>query len=163
VINSWTAAAFPISSAVPRTHLEFVAHILEERLDPYPPADGVFGITAEVRDLTRGPALVLVGTFRPDVGGGWEDEYATRVAELVAAAPPSPFFEGFLKRFRAVSLLAESSPEAEARRLAVELGAGRIPRDLGAELRSLDPAAITSAAGQLGPPRMLRFGPPDGG
>jgi len=163
VINSWTAAAYPAPRGIPRTQLEFVAHILEEQLDPYPPADGVFGIEAEVRDLAAGPVLVVIGTFRPDVGGGWEDRFADRVDELIAGAPPSPFFESFLKRFRAHTLLAEPAPEDEARRLVSEFGLGRVPRDLAAEISLLEPSAVTATIRRLGPPRMLRFGPPQGG
>jgi hypothetical protein len=159
VTSAWLAVAYPAPSDLPRTHLEFVAHLLQEELDPVPPTPDRYGIDVRIEETPRGPVLVVEASVVPEAAATWESRILDTVERLATETLAEDFFRWRRRRFRAERLLDESAPEAEAARITADLvREGRV-RDLGVEIWRLDGQALLNAVGSLGPPRILLLGP----
>lgn len=159
VTSTWLAVAYPAPAALSRTHLELVAHLLEEELDPTPPNPDRYDVDVRIEETPRGPVLVVEASVVPEAAASWESRILGAVERMGSEAPAEDFFRWRRRRFRAERLLAESAPEAEARRITQDLLRDGRVRDLGVEIWGLDAAALLAAARSLGPPRILVLGP----
>ncbi len=159
VTNTWISVAYPAPAALPRTHLEVVAHLLMEELDPTPPAADRFDLDVRLQETPRGSVLVVEALVFPGAAAAWEARILAVVERLASEPIGEDFFRWRRRRFRTARLLEESAPEVEARRITADmLREGRV-RDLGVEIWSLDARALLSAARSLGPPRVFVLGP----
>lgn len=164
VTNGLIGAAFPARGDAPRTALEFVAHQLELLLNPVPRDPGLFG-EAEVRleDHPEGPLVVVEAAVLPEDQERWEGRIEDAFDALAERYRDASFLTLHRQHFRNVRLLEQSVPEAEGRRIALDLlRHGRV-RDLAAELSSLTAEQVVRAIESLGEPRMLVYGPRLGG
>jgi len=159
VTSTWMAVAYPAPAALSRTHLELVAHLLEEELDPTPPNPDRYDVDVRIEETPRGPVLVVEASVIPEAAASWESRILGAVERMGSEAPAEDFFRWRRRRFRAERLLAESAPEAEARRITEDLLRDGRARDLGVEIWGLDPGALLGVARSLGPPRILVLGP----
>lgn len=159
VTSTWMAVAYPAPAALSRTHLELVAHLLEEELDPTPPNPDRYDVDVRIEETPRGPALVVEASVVPEAAASWEARILGAVERMGSEAPAEDFFRWRRRRFRAERLLAESAPEAEARRITQDLLRDGRARDLGVEIWGLDAGALSTAARSLGPPRIVVLGP----
>lgn len=159
VTNTWIEVAYPVPSSLPRTHLEMVAHLLEEELDPTPPPADRYDVDVRIEEAPRGPVLIVEASVFPEAAAGWEARILGVVEGLSRSAMADDFFRWRRRRFRAERLLEESAPEVEARRLTADLLRDGATRDLGVEIWGLDPQDVQAAARALGPPRIFVLGP----
>lgn len=159
VTSTWIAVAYPAPPTLPRTHLELLAHLLREELDPVPPTPDRYGVDVRIEETPRGPVLVVEASVVPEAAGSWESRILGVVDRLRAEAPADDFFRWRRRRFRAERLLAESAPEVEARRITADLLRDGRARDLNVEIWELDAQALLRAARSLGPARILVLGP----
>lgn len=158
VTNSWIAVLLPAAPDTPRTLLEALAHRVTEQLNPITPDPGIFVADARVEDTPDGAVLMVEAAVFPESTLQWERRILSLVEGLEAQADPA-FFRWQRRRFRSARLLAESPPEAEALRIALDLlREGRV-RDLPAEIWGLTAEAVAEAADDLGEPRILILGP----
>lgn len=159
VTNAWVTVAYPTPAGIPRTHLELVAHLISEELDPFPPAAERYSAGVRIEDTPAGAVLVVEASVFPEASELWEERILRLVDRLGSEAMGADFFAWRRRRFRAVRLLEESAPEAEARRMTADLlREGRV-RDLGGDIWALDARSAQAAASALGPPRILVVGP----
>ena len=159
VTNTWISVAYPVPTSLPRTHLELLAHLMEEELDPTPPPPDRYGLDVRIEETPRGPVLVVEASVFPEASAAWEARILGVVRRLADEPMGEDFFRWRRRRFRAARLLEESAPEAEARRLTGDLLRDGGVRDLEAELWSLDAGALQRAAQALGQPRIFLLGP----
>ncbi|MDP2957614.1 MAG: hypothetical protein Q8N53_14405 [Longimicrobiales bacterium] len=159
VTNTWIAVAYPAPAALPRTHLEVVAHLLEEELDPTPPAADRYDVDVRLQETPHGSVLVVEASVLPEAAAAWEERILAAVEGLASEPIGEDFFRWRRRRFRAARLLEESAPEVEARRITADMLREARVRDLGVEIWSLDARALLSAARSLGPPRVFLMGP----
>lgn len=159
ITSTWLAVAWPVSPGVPRTHLELVAHLLEEDLDPVPPDPDRYGVDVRAEETPAGPVLVVEASVFPEAAARWEARILGSVERLSSEPLGDDFFGWRRRRFRAARLLEEAAPEVEARRLTADLLRDGRPRNLTEEIWALDAAALRRAAEGLGPPRILLLGP----
>jgi len=159
VTNTWIAIAWPIPSALPRTPVELVAHLLEEELDPVPPAPDRYAVDVRIEDTPRGAVLMVEASVFPEASDRWEARILGAMEELATRATPDDFFSWRRRRFRAARLVEEAAPEVEAHRITADLLRDGRMRDLGVDIWGLRPAAVQAAARALGSPRILLLGP----
>ncbi|HEX9886938.1 MAG TPA: hypothetical protein VGA70_10645 [Longimicrobiales bacterium] len=159
VTSSWIGVAFPVRPGTDLTALELFIHRVREELVTDPPAPGLF--SAEIGLVFRGdrPIFLVEAAVTPDVTDEWEARILRTAHVLSAEILADEFFGWHRRRFRAARLMEEMAPEDEGVRLALDLlRNGRI-RDLPGEIDALEPADMARAAGALGSPRILVFGP----
>ncbi|MCG6955460.1 MAG: hypothetical protein LJF04_05655 [Gemmatimonadetes bacterium] len=159
VTSTWIRVAYPIARSTSRTAAEMLVTLVHDELDPTPPDPDRYGVQVRLLDVPGGTALVVDATVFPEAAGRWEDKITGTISRL-ASGPMQPDLFGWRRRrFRTERLLEEASPELEAERMTGDLiGTGRA-RDLAVEIWSLDAGTVYQAAKELGPPRILRFGP----
>ncbi len=159
VTSTWIAVAYPAPADLSRTTLEMLAHLVDEELDPTPPAPDRYSVDVRIEDAPGGPVLLVEATVFPEASDRWEKRILDTVAALARKPMQADFFRWRRRRFRTERLLAEAAPEAEANRLTADLLREGRARDLDAETWGLDAEAVASAARSLGEPRILRLGP----
>lgn len=159
VTNAWVTVAYPAPAGIPRTHLELVAHFISEELDPFPPAAERYSAAVRIEDTPAGAVLVVEASVFPEAAELWEDRILRLVDRLGRETMGADFFAWRRRRFRAVRLLEEAAPEAEARRMTADLLREGQVRDLGDDIWALDARSAQAAASALGPPRILVVGP----
>jgi len=159
VTSTWIAVAYPAPTDLPRTHLELVAHLLKEELDPTPPPPDRYGLDVRIEETPGGPVLWVEASVFPEATEAWERRILGVVRELAERPMGEDFFRWRRRRFRAARLLEEAAPEVEARRATADLlREGRV-RDLSVDIWALDALALQAAAAALGPPRIFILGP----
>lgn len=163
VVNSWVAVAWPVTGSVPRTSLEFTAHVLRELLTPSLPDPGLFSVTTRVDDLPGGPVLRVVVAVEPGSVARWEQQVLGAMAGLRDQPPPDDFLSLFRRRFASEVLLRESLPEVEAARRAGDLLHLGEARDLADGVRELGGEDLGATVGALGAPWVLLYGPGERG
>ena len=159
VVNSWVAVAWPVSPSLPRTSLEFTAHVLRELLTNSLGDPGLFSVTARVDDFPGGPVLRVVVAVEPGGVARWEEQVMGAVAALREELPPADFLSLFRRRFAAEVLLRESLPEVEAARRAGDLLHLGEARDLAEGVRELGGEEVRATLAAMGPPWVLLYGP----
>ncbi len=159
VTSTWMMVAYPAPSDLPRTCLELVAHLLEEDLDPTPPAPDRYSVDVRIEETRRGPVLLVEASVVPEAAADWEARILGLVENMATEPLADDFFPWRRRRFRAERLLAESPPEAEARRITADLLRDGRVRDLGVEIWELDARTLLETSRSLGPPRILVLGP----
>lgn len=159
VVNSWVAVAWPVEPSLPRTSLEFTAHVLRELLTPALPDPGLFSVTTRVDDLPGGPVLRVVVAVEPGGVGRWEEQVLGAMDQLRSQLPPADFLSLFRRRFAGEVLLAESLPEVEAARRAGDLLHLGEARDLAQGVMELGEEEVRATLEALGPPWVLLYGP----
>ena len=163
VTSTWMTVAYPVPSALPRTHLELLAHLLREELDPTPPDPDRYSVVVRLEETPRGAVLLVEATVFPEATRRWEERITGAVRRLAENPIPDDFFRWRRRRFRTARLLEESSPELEAARATADLLRDGTVRDLGVEIWGLEGGAVQDAARSLGPPRVFLLGPDLGG
>ncbi|MHB1194587.1 MAG: peptidase M16 family protein [Longimicrobiales bacterium] len=159
VTSTWVVVAYPAPSDLPRTHLELAAHLLEEELDPTPPAPDRYSVDVRIEETRGGPVLLVEASVVPEAAARWEARIVGAVERMATEPLAEDFFRWRRRRFRTERLLAESAPEAEARRITADLLRDGRVRDLGVEIWGLEARTLSDAARSLGPPRILVLGP----
>ncbi|HSW29134.1 MAG TPA: hypothetical protein VLH75_06500 [Longimicrobiales bacterium] len=159
VTSTWMAVAYPAPSDLPRTRLELVAHLLEEELDPTPPTPDRYSVEVRIEETRRGPVLLVEASLVPEAAAAWEARILDVVERMATESLAEDFFRWRRRRFRTERLLAESAPEAEARRMTADLLRDGRVRDLGVEIWGLEARTLTETARSLGPPRIFVLGP----
>lgn len=159
VTSTWISVAYPTPYALPRTHLELVAHLLDAALEPTPPPPDLYSLGVRIEETPRGPVLVVDASVYPEASAAWETRILSEVRRLAEEPVGEDFFHWRRRRFRASRLLEEAAPEAEVRRMTADLLRDGRARDLSAEIWSLDARALRAAARALGDPRILLLGP----
>ena len=163
VTSTWMEVAYPAPSDLPRTRLELVAHLLQEELEPTPPAPDRYSVDVRVVDTPRGPVLVVRAAVFPESTVRWENLITGAVRRLAQEPIPEDFFRWRRRRFRTARLLEEAEPEAEVARMTADLLRDGVVRDLGLEIWGLDAATVGETARALGEPRIFILGPDLGG
>jgi predicted Zn-dependent peptidase len=159
VTATWITVGYPVPPDLPRTHLELVAHLLIEELDPVPPDPDRYDIDVRIDRTSRGSMLRIQATVFPEAADRWERRILEAVERLGAAPIGEDFFRWRRRRFRTARLLEQSPPEAEADRVTADLLREGRARDLDLEIWGLTAAALQAAAASLGEPRIFRYGP----
>lgn len=159
VTNAWVTVAYPVPAGVPRTHVELLAHLVSEELDPVPPAAERYSAGARIEDTPSGAVLVVEASVFPESVELWEDRILRLVDRLGRETMGEDFFGWRRRRFRAVRFLQEAAPEAAASRMSADLLREGRARDLAGEIWALDAGVVVAAAAALGPPRILVIGP----
>jgi len=163
VTSTWMEVAYPAPPELPRIRLELIAHLLEEELDPTPPAPDRYSVDVSLEETPGGPVLVVKAAVFPEATGRWEARITGAVRRLAEEPIPEDFFRWRRRRFRTARLLEEAAPGAEAARMTADLLRDGSLRDLGLEIWGLDAAAVGEAARALGQPRIFILGPDLGG
>jgi hypothetical protein len=165
VSNTSIGAAFPARRDTPRVVLEFLADRLEEELNPVPPVGGHYGTYVRLEELPSGPALVVEAAMVPEERMRWETRIGRALSGLEQAYRTPTEFDRHKQHFRNVALVADAAPEAEGKRLALDLLLEGRLRDLAVEIDALTARQVLDAVAALGRPRILVFGPDvaDGG
>lgn len=158
VTNVWIVAAFPIPSDLDRTTRDHLLHRIEEILNPVPADPGTIGAGAEVVRLPAGDILVVRVTTLPSGADRWEQRIASLPSDITPPFDPE-FFRWERRRFRAHLLLRDAHPAQRSLRIAHDLLETGAIRALDEEAWALEPDDLADAAGRLGPPRILVFGP----
>ncbi len=159
ITNNWILATYPFAGATPRRPMEFLAHLIGERLATNAPAPGLISQRAEVRELPGGPVLAVTVAAEWPNGRAWEQRVADIVDDLSANPLRPDDVTRAHRRFRATRALALANPEREGRRLLVEVEANGELAELRAPPQGLSPEGIRRAAADLGQPRVLVHGP----
>lgn len=163
ITNTSLAFAYPLPADHNRTAAEFLAHVLQERLNPVPPDPGVYRAEAQLVDTPTGPLLVIEVAVFPEVGDRWERQVATAVQEAAGGDPyEDVFFPWQQRRFRSAAMRRDARPEGLSRRLTDDLLREGSTRDVDAEIRALTAEELVTLATTLGQPRLLFFGPEPG-
>jgi len=158
VTNVWIVAGFPIPSDLDRTTRDHLLHRIGEILDPVPGDPGTIGAGAEVIHLPAGDVLVVRLTTLPFAAARWEERIRSLPSGITPPFDPE-FFRWERRRFRAHLLLQDASAGPRSRRVARDLLETGAVRALEEEAWELAPDDLADAAGRLGPPRILVFGP----
>jgi len=159
VTNVWIGAAFPAPRDTPRTMLEFLGQRLADDLNPTPRDPGLFGTEVRVHDLPDGPVLIIEAAVMPEDHARWEARIVRTVAAMSERYEDPALFTLHRRRFRNETLVSEGAPEAEGRRIALDLLHEDRVRDLEAEIGAIDLDTIRRTIEALGEPRVLLFGP----
>jgi hypothetical protein len=158
VTNTWIGALYPAPAELPRTHLEFLAHEVEEALSPSPPDPGLFSAIVRIEDAPRGPVMVVEVAVMPEVAAAWERRIVATVRGLEREATDA-YFSWHRRRFRNDMLVREGTPEEAALRMALDLQREGRVRPLQDEIWEIGPHELAEAAQALGDPRLLVMGP----
>jgi hypothetical protein len=160
ITNTSLAVAYPLPAGHDRTTAEFLAHVLQEKLNPVPPDPGVYRAEVQVVDAPTGALLVIEAAVFPEVGDRWERQIATAVQETAGGDPyEDVYFPWQQRRFRSAAMQRDATPEGLSRRLASDLLRGGATRDVDADIRTLTAEGLVTLATTLGQPRVLFFGP----
>ncbi len=159
VTNTWIAMAFPAPPDASRTMLEFLSHILLERLAPTPPDPGLLSVDVRVEELPDGPVILVRLAVDPRTTDRWERRVRETLTTVIETEEQAAFFQLRRRRFRSEVLHRLSYLDQEAERLALDLFHGDGVRDLEGEIWSFSSRSLRDAAGRLGPPRTLLYGP----
>ena len=89
----------------------------------------------------------------------WETRIGRALSGLEQAYRIPTEFERHKAHFRSVALVADATPEAEGKRLALDLLIEGRLRDLAIEIDALTAQQVLDAVRSLGRPRILVFGP----
>lgn len=162
VTNVWIVAAFPIPSDLGRTTRDHLLHRIEEILDPVPGDPGTIGAGAEIVQLPAGDVIVVRLTTLPFAAARWEERISSLPGDITPPFDPE-FFRWERRRFRAHLLLRDAHVGQRSLRVAHDLLETGSVRALAEEAWELAPDDLADAAGRLGPPRILVFGPDVGG
>jgi hypothetical protein len=158
VTNGWIGALYPAPAELPRTHLEFLAHEVEEALSPSPPDPGLFSVDVRIEDAPRGPVMLVEAAVMPEVVAQWERRIIATVRALERESPDANF-SFHRRRFRNQMLVREGAPEEAALRRALDLQREGRVRPLLDEIWEVGPRELAEAAQELGDPRVLVMGP----
>jgi len=158
VTNIWIVAAFPLPSDLGRTSLDHLVHRIDEILDPVPGDPGLIAAGTEVVKLPAGEVLIVRATVLPSAALRWEERIGSLPADITPPFDPE-FFRWERRRFRAHLLLRDADPALRSQRIASDLLTSGGVRALAQEAWALEPDDLADAAGRLGPPRILVFGP----
>jgi hypothetical protein len=158
VTNMWIVVGFPLPPDLERTSVDHLVHRIDEILHPVPGDAGLIGAEVEVVRLPEGEAIVVTASVLPPSAARWEARIVG-IPERITPPFDPDFFRWERRRFRAHLLLRDAPVGARAARVAADLMAGGRVRDLAAEAWELEPDDLANAAGRLGPPRILVFGP----
>jgi hypothetical protein len=159
VTSTWITVGYPVPPELPRTHLELVAHLLMEELDPVPPDPDRYDVAVRIDQTPRGSVLLIEATVFPEAADRWEQRVLGEVQRMAEARIPDDFFRWRRRRFRTARLLEQAAPEAEAARITSDLLREGIARNMDVAIWELDAAALQAAAASLGEPRIFRYGP----
>ena len=160
ITNAALAFAYPLPPDGSRTDAEFLAHVLEGKLNSDPPDPGVYRIQSRVEDAPAGPLLVIEAAVFPEVGERWEQQIASAVREVALTdADEDVYFPWQQRRFRSHAMGRDAAPEDLGRRLADDLRRAGTVRDLDEDLSALTVQSLIATAQALGEPRILLFGP----
>jgi hypothetical protein len=159
VTSTWITVGYPVPPELPRTHLELVAHLLMEELDPVPPDPDRYDVAVRIDQTPRGSLLVIEATVFPEAADRWEQRILGEVRRMAAAPIPDDFFRWRRRRFRTARLLEQAAPEAEAARITSDLLREGLARNMDVAIWDLDASALQAAAASLGEPRIFRYGP----
>ncbi len=159
ITNNWIVAAYPFSGAAARRPMEFVAHLVDNRLVTDPPAPGLISRRVEVRELPGGPVLMVTLASQWPTARAWEQR-VTDVIEFLSTDLLEPdFLDRQQRNFRSTMALELADPGREGRRLLAEAGtAGELGEPL-ALLEGLSSEEIQRTVADLGEPRVLVYGP----
>ncbi len=159
VTSTWITVGYPVPPELPHTHLELVAHLLMEELDPVPPDPDRYDVAVRIDQTPRGSMLLIEATVFPEAADRWEQRILGEVRRLADTLIPDDFFRWRRRRFRTARLLEQASPEAEAARITSDLLREGIVRNMDVSIWDLDAEALQAAAASLGEPRIFRYGP----
>jgi len=159
VTSTWITVGYPVPPELPRTHLELVAHLLMEELDPVPPDPDRYDVAVHIDQTPLGSVLLIEATVFPEAADRWEQRILGEVQRMATEPIPDDFFRWRRRRFRTARLLEQAAPEAEAARITSDLLREGIARNLDVAIWDLDAAALQAAAASLGEPRIFRYGP----
>jgi predicted Zn-dependent peptidase len=159
VTSTWITIGYPVPPELQRTHLELVAHLLTEELDPVPPDPDRYDVAVRIDQTPRGSVLVIEATVFPEAADRWEERILAEVRRLAAAPIPDDFFRWRRRRFRTARLLEQAAPEAEAARMTADLLREGTVRNMDVSIWDLDAETLQAAAASLGEPRIFRYGP----
>lgn len=159
VTSTWIGMAWPVDVETSRTALEMLVHRLDRRFNPSPPDPGAFHVDVRLELLDSRDVLVVEAAVLPEAAAQWESRIRSAVEGIAAEEMAGPFFRAYRRRFRGSRLVEDAPPEVESLRRAGDLLREGRTRDLPAEISRLGPADLRDAAGRLGEPRILLFGP----
>jgi hypothetical protein len=158
VTNLWIVVAFPLPPDLERTSVDHLVHRIDEILHPVPGDPGLIGAEVEVVRLPEGEAIVVTASVLPPSATTWEARIVG-IPDRISPPFDPDFFRWERRRFRAHLLLRDAPIGHRAARIASDLFTGGDVRDLAEEAWALEPDDLANAAGRLGPPRILVFGP----
>lgn len=159
ITNAWVAVAWPVTGTASRSAMDFLAHLLEETLDPDPPESDRFLVRVTVDRVPSGLALIVRAAVLPESAERWRGRIVEALEEFRAREMNPDFLGWRRRRFRTALLLRAAEPELDALRRAQDLATlGRV-RDLSTEVWGLDGPSLLGAARALGPPTILIMGP----
>ena len=159
VTSSWISVAYPVGGPLPRTALEFVAHLIRWRLDPLPADPDRYGIEVRLVDAPLGAVILVEAAVTPEASERFEQEILHVVSSLAEEPLEGAFFTWDRRRFRAARLLTEAAPERAVARITSDLMRDGESRDVAEDIWGITPEAVAGAVRALGDPRVLRLGP----
>ena len=159
VTSSWISVAYPVEGPLPRTALEFVAHLIRWRLDPLPADPDRYGIDVRLVDAPLGAVIAVEAAVTPEASERLEQEILQVVSSLADEPPEGDFLTWDRRRFRAARLLTEAAPERAVARITSDLMRDGESRDVAEDIWEITPEAVGGALRALGDPRVFRLGP----
>jgi hypothetical protein len=162
VTNTWLSVAFPVPAELPRIAVLYVADRMSQELNAQPPDPGLFNASVDVVEMPEGEVILVHAAVLPESAPGFESRILGLPGKLALARDPA-FFRIHRGRFRAALLVREAAPEEAAARMVAELLTRGAILDVEDAVWTLDADTAADAAGALGPPRTLVFGPNLGG
>jgi len=158
--STWIAIGFPFPQESPPLLLEFLAHLVGERLNRSPPDPGLFEADVTVERIRDAPVVLITASVDPFRADEWEDRLRSALDSIGSAPPEGAFFELTRRRFRSALVLELAAPENLVRWIAEEAALGRLPLpDPEGQMWQLERDSVSEAARAAGPPRTLLFGP----
>ena len=159
ITSSWISVAYPVKGPLPRTTLDFIAHIVRWRLDPRPPDPDRYGIDVRLLDAPLGTVIAVEAAVAPGAADRFEQEILGVVSSLMEEPPEGEFFAWDRRRFRTAQLLTDAAPERAVARITSDLMRTGKRRDLAEDIWEITPQAVARAVRSLGEPRIFRLGP----
>lgn len=159
ITSSWISVAYPVQGPLPRTALEFVAHILRQRLDSHPADPDRYGVDVRLVDAPLGMVVAVEAAVAPGASERFEQEILDVVSSLVEQPLEGDFFRWERRRFRTAQLLTEAAPEHAVARITSDLMRDGTPRDVTEDIWEITPEAVAHALRALGDPRIFTLGP----
>ena len=159
ITSSWVSVSYPLRGPLPRTALEFVAHVIRWRLDPRPPDPDRYSIEVRLVDAPLGRVIVIDAAVAPGASERFEQEVLRIVSSLTEEPLEGDFFRWERRRFLAAQLLTGADPEVAVARITSDLMRDGEPRDLAADIWDITPDVVAHALGALGEPQIFRLGP----
>jgi len=159
VTSTWLAVAWPLPAGTPPILLDFLAHVVEESLNPSPPDPGLYRAEARIERIGEAPLLVVNATIDPRSARRWETRVVGVLEDLAVSAPEGAFFELTRRRYRARRVLEWAYPEAKATWLARTQAAHQEVPEFQSQIWGLSRAGLEDLARSRGEPRVLLLGP----